>query len=388
MNEGTLLVLALTLFVGVIIPQILRRFDLSFVTSIVLVGALFGPFGLGIVVPDPTMEFFGFVGAAFQMLLVGMEAETMNMREDRRTLGTLFSANALIPLGVGTGITKAFGYPWDTALFMGVVYAASSLLVVFSQVEQLRIEGTRLGRTTKSLVVLTDLAAACAVYLLFKQRLPDGRFSLPILLGLLVSSVIVLRMFLPEVLRFLFSRFSGTSSRHEPELRLVISILLFILLMYSALDVSPVVAAFLVGFSLSESPDTELIRPKLETIAYSLFIPIYFFIVGVHLDLGTTAGADLGNAVLLVTVVSMVGIKAATGYVGGRGAGFSPAESMVLGLSSTTKLGFAISFAFAARALGLIDGVLYTAVVLVAVVTTVINPVAMRWLRAGVSGRA
>lgn len=375
LSKNTLLVLAAVLFFGLIVPQFFKKIQLSFAASIIIIGSVLGPYGLDYIHPDETMKLFGFLGATFFMLLAGFEAETLHFKSTFKSTWALIILNSAIPFLTGTAITKLFGYSWVTSLFVGIVFISSSIMLVFSDVKNLKLGNSQLGKTLKSLVVVQDIISAVLVFLIFKYMEPHSRFSLPILLGLLISSVIILRMFLPEVVSYFFQRFEKAKEEYEAKLRLVLVLLFLVLIIYSALDVHPIIAAFLIGFTLSEIPKSALIKEKLNTVGYAMFIPVYLFIIGIELDLTIFTKLSVDNYLLMSIISGLLLSKLLSGFIGGKIAAFSNKESLVIGISSTTKLTVAVSTAYAAFSLDLINNNLYTAIIMVSVITTILNPI-------------
>ena len=279
-----MLVLGVIFFFGLIIPQFFKRLHLSFATSLIVLGAVMGPFGIGYVEIDETMRIFGLLGATFIIELAGFETETLQIRQAGRPLLLQALVSGVLPFTTGLVIAKAFGYPWPVSIFAGILFLSSSILLVFSHIRSLKLEYTKLGDTIESIVAIQDLASAFLFFVVFKYLDPHHRFPLPILLGLLISSVIILRMFVPEIVRYFFKKFERAGDEYESKTRLLLALLFFIILICSMLDVEPIIAAFLVGFILSEIPETEAANEKIASLGYAFFIPIYFFIVGLEFD--------------------------------------------------------------------------------------------------------
>ncbi len=376
-SEQTLWIIAVVLFFGLVLPNLFRRIQLPFTTSLIIIGAILGPNTLNLVGSDTTLEIFGFLGATFHMLLAGFETETLQIRKAGNKFWLLETMSIVVPFITGTFITRFFGYDWPTSLFMGTVFVSSSLLIVFSAVRNLKIGSSKIGRTLKSMVVIEDLFSSIGIFILFKYISPHERFPLLILLGLLISSVIILRMFLPEVIGYFFTRFARSKEGHEAQLRLIIVLLFFVLIFYSSLDVHPIIGAFLVGFILSETPKSSQIKEKLNTIGYALFIPIYLFVTGTKMDVSILLELDPQNLLPIVIIVGALMSKWVSGFIGARLVGFPTHESLVIAISSSSKLTITISATWVALSFGLIDQELYTAVLTVSVITTVLNPTIM-----------
>jgi Kef-type K+ transport system membrane component KefB len=373
-----LAVLGVVLFFGLLLPQLLRPLHLPFASSLILVGSLLGPHGLGYVTPDENLILFGFLGATFQMLLVGIESRTLDINLHERPTSKLALLNGVLPAAAGLTIARAFGYGWIPSLFVGIVFFSSSIMLVFSIVRSAGIERTKAGRLLKGVVVVEDLGALILAFVLFQTLHPNHRFPLPILVGLLLSSVVILRMFLPELLTFFFRFFEERGEEeHEVRLRLVVAVLLMVIFVYSTVDVHPVIAAFLVGFALAGIPEAPQLRERIESLGYGLFIPVFLFVVGVQTDFGVLWHIDSTSALALAILIGAVGSKLAGGLAGGKWAGLTMREASIVAVSSTAKLTVPLSATYAARDLGILDPELFSAIVILSVTTSMLAPVAL-----------
>lgn len=373
--EHFLAVLGVLLFFGLLLPRLLRPLHLPFATSLILVGSVMGPNGFAVVEPDAGLGLFGFLGGTFYMLLAGTEARALGLSSKERELVRFVAFNSLVPMAVGVGVARWFEYDWTAAFFLGTVFLSSSIMLVFGVVSAAGIGRTVAGRLLMRAAVLQDLTAAVLAFLLFQTLDPSTRFPLPILAGLVFSSVVLLRMFLPEVVGFFFTRFEEKGGDdHEAKLRLVIAIFLLVIFAYSAFDVHPVIAAFLVGFSLAEIPSAPLIRERLNTMGYGLFIPVFFFIVGLDTDLRVITRFDPENGLAVAVLVGAVGSKVLSGFLGGRWAGLQDKEAWLAGVASSAKLAVPLAAAYAARDLGILDADLFSAIIVTSVALAFLVP--------------
>ena len=380
-SENILLVLGVIFFFGLIIPQFFKRLHLSFATSLIIVGAIMGPFGAGYVEIDETMRIFGFLGATFIMLLAGFETETLQIRRAGRPLLIEGLVSGILPFATGLTIAKTFGYSWTTSVFVGILFLSSSILLVFSHIQSLKLQDTKLGNTIESIVALQDLASAFLFFLVFKYLDPHHRFPLPVLLGLLISSVVILRMFVPEIVRYFFKIFDRTGDEYESKTRLLLALLFFIILIYAMLDVEPIIAAFLVGFILSEIPETEAANEKIGALGYAFFIPIYFFIVGLEFDWSLILELNIGNYLIMTIVAGALLSKLLAGWISGRMGKYNNRESLLIGILTSNKLTIAISGAYVGLQFQIIDAALYTGIITVSVLSTLFSPLVILLLK-------
>ena len=157
----------------------------------------------------------------------------------------------------------------------------------------------------------------------------------------------------------------------------MVALLLLVVFGYAALDVHPVIAAFLVGFSLAEIPETPELRGRLESLGFGLFIPVFLFVVGTETDLRVLAGFDPVNALARSILIGAVGSKLVGGFAGAKWAGLPTADSWLVSVSSTAKLAVPLSATYAARDLGILDADLFSSIVIVSVATSILAPLVL-----------
>jgi Kef-type K+ transport system membrane component KefB len=307
--ENSLFPLGLVLFFGLFVPQLLNRLRLPATTSMILAGAIVGPHGFAYIEPDSTLKIFAFMGATFHMLLAGFESEKLNIEDIHSKVWPLFIINGLLPGALGVWLLRSYNASWPAAFLVGAVFLSSSIMLTFSYTRHLGIVKTPLGRSLRSLVVIEDLASTLVVFLVFQGVAEPGRFPLPILLGLLLCSVILLRMFLPELVLFAFRKLDEQGNRKEEKLRVLLAVLIGVIAFYSATGVHAVVAAFLVGFSLAGLPEVEPAQEKLRTLGYGIFVPVFLFVIGTELNFKELVALPDASGVVVVVSLSAIALK-------------------------------------------------------------------------------
>ena len=376
--EHSLAVLGVVLFVGLLVPELLVRFHIPFASSLILVGAVLGPNGLNQIQIDDTLTLFAFLGATFQMLLAGIEAGGLDLRPFERANWIPYLGGGVLPAVVGAGLALAFGLGWAGALLTASVFMSTSILLVFSFAEYSGFETEKVGVRLKSATVLWELSSALLAFILLKLVDPHPRFPLPILVGLVVSFVAFLRLFVPEIVRYAFSRFDAPSKgESERRVRFTLALLLVVLFLFTGLDVPAVVAAFLVGFALASARDMQVIQEKLHLLGYAPFIPVFLFVVGLEVDLTLLLKPDVRTLAVAAFVATAVFSKFGGSYLATGRLGFSPRERAIFGLASTAKLTIPITTTYAALKAGIVPSAFLSGTVIVSILTSVMVPVVL-----------
>lgn len=382
LSQETLLVLGLILIVGLVLPDVLRRFQLPLASVLLVLGSVLGPFGLEYVQEDNTITFIGSLGAAFLVLLAGMESKYTGMLQYRGPMIRLLLINGILPGLIGLGIARAFGYDWTASTLTGLLFLSSSIVMVYAQIpadSQYRVD-----RYLHGLVAYADLFSLLGLAVLVYALDESARFPVWVYLGLLASSIYLLRLFLPEVVRFFFLRYEKNNTAPEEVLekkvQLILAFLMLALVAYTAMGVQAIVAAFIVGFSLSELDESEALNKRLRTIGYSLFVPVFFFIVGMQMDGKLLLSLTGGIGFIPVFVGAALLTKLLTGFAGAKFEKLSNRDAWRLGSGSMIRLVTTLSVTFTARLLDLIDTRMVTAVVVLTIISAIIGPLLLSWL--------
>lgn len=364
----------LVLFAGIFFSVLFRRLHLPWVVVLIVGGIIIGPHALGIFEPNPTIEFIGQIGLVFLMFMAGMETKLAAFREFRGGVFGLAFINSAIPFLAGIGIGFLFGYGWIIALLLGIIFVSSSIAVVIPSLEANNLLATRLGKSVVAATIIQDVASLVMLSILLQIINPTTALPLPLFYVLLFVSLVALRWALPKLRRFFSSGVRGTKDLFQRELRVIFAILIGTVIAFEVLGLHPIIAGFFAGLVLSGSIKSEILREKLHTISYGLFIPTFFIIIGAKTNLGIFLEAN--GAVLLVAVIVLGSLisKFVSGWIGGRIAGFTSPQSLLVGASTIPQLSTTLAVVFAAAALGLLDQELVAAMVVLSTVTTFLGP--------------
>jgi Kef-type K+ transport system membrane component KefB len=133
------------------------------------------------------------------------------------------------------------------------------------------------------------------------------------------------------------------------------------------LDVSLVFGAFLAGYAIAGDKRRSIeALDTLKKFSFAVFIPIYFAVVGYRLDLSK----NFSFAMLAIFLIVACVVKLFSAGLGARLAGFGWRDSVNLAMATNARGGPGIVLASVAFDAGIINAAFYTALVLVAVLTS------------------
>ena len=324
------------------------------------------------------LNFVYWLGLLLLMFLSGAETRQLFTREERREVGWLAIVGTGIPfvLGLGLGhwlirpsLAGPNGNSTSLVIILAVAVAVTSVPVVSKIFADLKILHTRFARLVLGVAVLEDMALwmalALATAVAGKAALNAREMSYH-----LVSTVaffgLGLRIVPRVVKRVNKSRFNVVA-RHSP-VAYAIAVLFAYCVVAGALDVSLVFAAFLAGFAVVHKK-RRLFAEALDAIgkvSFAFFIPVYFAIVGMKLDL--LRGFSLG--MLAMFLVGSCAVKILSVGLAGRFAGFRGLDLANLAITTNARGGPGIVLASVAFDAGIISPKFYTTLVLAAVLTS------------------
>lgn len=324
------------------------------------------------------LDFVYWLGLLLLMFLSGAETQQLFTREERREVGWLAI--------VGTGIPFILGLilgPWlirpslagpngnriSLIIILAVGVAVTSVPVVSKIFADLKILHTRFARLVLGVAVLEDivlwLALALATAMAGKAALNARAMSYHLLATIgffLLGLTVVPRM----IKRINKARFN-ILAKHSP-VGYAIAVLLAYCAVAGALRVSLVFAAFLAGFAVVHKK-RRLFAEALDAIgkvAFAFFIPVYFAIVGLKLDLIR----GLSFWMIVAFIAGSCAVKVLSVSLAGRIAGFRGLDLINLAITTNARGGPGIVLASVAFDAGIISAQFYTTLVVAAVLTS------------------
>src|SRR6266536_5910066 len=280
-------------------PKVVGEILAGIVLGPALIGRL--PFASGLMEATKhqvnILNFVYWLGLLLLMFLSGAETRQLFTREERREVGWLAIVGTGIPfiLGLVLGpwlISPALAGPngnrISLIIILAVGVAVTSVPVVSKIFADLKIMHTRFARLVLGVAVLEDivlwLALAVATALAGKTAL-DAKAVAYHLLATIGFFVLGLTIVTRVVKRINKAKFNVVA-KHSP-VGYAIAVLFAYCVVAGALNVSLVFAAFLAGFAVVHKK-RRIFADALDAIgkvAFAFFVPVYFAIVGLKLDL-------------------------------------------------------------------------------------------------------
>jgi Kef-type K+ transport system membrane component KefB len=302
-----LLVVAAVSALAPVISALIPKVPVPQVVLLILGGILIGPSGFGIDISSE-LQLIGNVGLGFVFLLAGFEIdpETLFARSGRLAVGTwsisLVGAIAIVGALAAVGYVHAF-VPVALAL------TTTALGVVLPILREHDLLDTPFGRCFVSVGAIGELFPILAIAVFLGV---DSRFSA--LISILAISVVALILAAAQKMlkgrRVAIIVAEGADTTGQTPLRFSILLLLGLLVLAGEFGIDVVLGAFLAGAVLRRwAPvDVHSLEGKLDAVGYGFFIPVFFVIAGMNVDVNSIASAPMRLVVFLVLLLLVRGL--------------------------------------------------------------------------------
>lgn len=382
--------LVVVIIVAFFTPILLHRFKLTIpvVVAEIIMGLIIGKSGLQLVVEhDAWLDTLSMLGFIFLMFLSGLEIDFSSFESKKKARDlpnglkepNTFKAAIIIFLGVFC-ISFILSYAFvlagfiQNAFLMTLIISTISLGVVVPTLKEEKLMQTNIGQIILLVAVIADLVTMILLAV-FSSIYGDGTGNMWLLLLLFAAGILL----------YLFGRVFKTKSIFESMskgtvqigTRAIFTLIIVLVALSESLGAENILGAFLAGVLVSLlSPNKELVQ-QLDSFGYGFLIPIFFVMVGVDLNIWALFKDPtimimiplLFIALLMSKLIPILYLKKWYDMKKVIGSGFL--------LTSTLSL--VIAAATIGERLGVIDHKMSGALILVAVLTSILTPV---WFKA------
>ena len=345
-----------------------------------LFGSLFPPGGLAL------LELVSWLGMILLLLLTGLETDLRAVRGLGRASLWASVLGMLVPFasGFALGWLLPDAYLTDPesrpllAAFLATAMAISALPVIAKILIDLGLIRRDVGLVTLSAAVVDDTTGWLLLSVIAGIA-TGGRFSARslalTLLGLALFGIAMRWVAYPLFVRAVRA-VNASVGIPGADLTLVLCLTFLCAAVTEAMGVHALLGAFAAGLVVRQVPRLRASSLEtLETFVLSALAPVFFAFVGLRVDLWALSGWQMPLAVLAVAVAGKVGGC----YIGGRLGRLSHWESLALGFGMNARGAMGLVVALIGLSLGLLSEALYATIVLVAVVTSFMAPLLLRW---------
>ena len=328
------------------------------------------------------------VGAIILLFTAGLET---NLRQFLRYAGpasVVAIGGLLLPFGLGMTVTVAFGYADGLgdprALFIGAILTATSIGISVRVLGDLRRLDTPEGVTILAAAVLDDVLGIIALTVVLGISL-TGELSV-LSIGLVAAKTVGFWVVLTGVGILVAGRVSGLVEKFQVQgaaMGLALGLAFLGAALAESFGLAMIIGAFSVGLALSGTELAQLLEEPLNGV-YAAVIPIFFAVMGAFVDVAALAGV-VGFG-LAITAVAIVGKVAGSGAPA-LATGFNRRGAFRIGIGMLPRGEVALIMAGIGIGQGVIGPDLFGVAIMMTIITTVMAPLILsQSFKGGLSG--
>jgi Kef-type K+ transport system membrane component KefB len=386
--------LLLVLVCSRVLGALLKKIGQPEIVGEMLAGILLGPSLLGLVHPVDELAGISELAAFLIVLSAGLEmrfADVINAFRGRTIVVSILGF--VLPLGAGIAIGGFFELDLMRTLFLALCISITALPVTIQVLKTLNLLNTDIARYAVSTAIFNDVAALLALGVLVNM---DHDVSLPSVmlsigsatwkLGALASVIFLINWILKRLQRRGFDFQAGTQRlfRRAGSEAIFGAIALVVLVFGSFSETMGfhfVVGSFFGALMIEKRFFTDEhysdFERTLNAVSSGFLNPVFFAFLGLQFYVGSVPSVPF---VLIVIAASII-TKVAAGYVGGRIAGMEQRSATILGFILNGRGVMELVIAGIAYQQHFIDQGLFSVLVLMGILTTMMTPLTVRWIQ-------
>ena len=364
----------------------------------IVAGIMLGPSLFGLVAPDlaaavfpaeavPFLNVLSEIGLIFFMFLIGLELNPKYLKNNLDTAILTSHVSILVPFSLGSLLALLL-YPIVSnnsvsftafALFLGAAMSITAFPVLARIITEHNLQNTKLGTLALTCAAVDDVTAWCLLAVAIAVTRTNSMIgALPTIFEALIYIAFML-----TVVRWFLQRLSKHYNRTGRLTQLVLAGI-YMGVVASALitewiGIHLIFGAFLLGVAMPKNAGlTRELAEKTEDFVLIFLLPIFFAYSGLRTQIGLLNSPELWLLCAAVLGVAIIGKYVGT-YAAARVCGISKREASALGWMMNTRGLTELIVLNIGLSLGVISPILFTMLVIMALVTTFMTSPLLEW---------
>ncbi|MBI2835990.1 MAG: cation:proton antiporter [Acidobacteria bacterium] len=316
------------------------------------------------------------IGVILLMFIAGMETDITEMRRVGKVAFWAAAGGVALPLTFGALTASYFGLPmlWQ-GIFIGTILTATSVSISAQTLLEIGALRSKEGSTILGAAVIDDVMGIILLSVVVALTRATGDLS--------QVAWIAVRMAVYFIVAIWAGRFLGALVRRTRHLEVsqgVLAIVLAVAFLYAWAaeyvgGVAAITGSYLAGVLFAQTPYKEEIDRGIHPLTYSMLVPVFFVSIGLEAN-----GRELGeHALFAVTLVLVAVVTKALGCgLFARLSGFNNREATRVGLGMISRGEVGLIVAGYGLDNGIISRDVFSASVIMVLVTTMITPPLLR----------
>ncbi len=369
--------IAIILFCTKVFGLITRKVNLPQVVGALLAGLLLGPTVFNIISGSELINVLAELGVILLMFTAGMETDLQQLKKTWKASLLIALIGILLPLFGGIFLAQYYGEGILQCIFIGVILTATSVSITVETLQEMNKLKTPTGTAILGAAVIDDILGIIILSVITAIS-KEHSFSASIVFVLLLKIVgfFIFALICGFVIIKWFKKISMTVGNVHRLSIFALAFCLFLSFVSEQFGIADITGAYIAGLIISNSKAESYIESRTMVLSYMFFSPIFFASIGLK-----TVLSHFNSNIMMFTLLLLI-IAVATKIIGcGLGAKlskFSGKESLQIGVGMVSRGEVALIVADKGILVGLMNPVLFSGVVVMVIITTLITPILLK----------
>ncbi|MFZ4597540.1 MAG: cation:proton antiporter [Terrimicrobiaceae bacterium] len=392
--------LAVILCVCRIVGWLAQRMGQPQVVGEMIAGVVLGPSVFGALAPGwqealfpsatkPVLFAVCQVGLVVYMFLIGVEFDTGLIRKRLRSAAAVSISGILAPfiLGAAAAWFLAPHWPlfsektstWEGMLFLGAAMAITAFPMLARIIYERGLTGTSLGTLALAAGSIDDAAAWCVLAIVLASFAGDPMIAL-IAIGGGVGYAVVVGLAGSPLLRFMARKCEAAGEMTHAMLGATLALVMLGAWFTDMIGIYAVFGAFILGVAVPKGFFAKALHNHLEKMTTAFLLPLFFVYSGLNTKIGLIIAPQLLGVTLLLLILAVLG-KGVACAAAAWWHGEPPREALAIGALMNARGLMELIILNIGLERGVITPTLFTMMVVMAVVTTLMATPAFNLVR-------
>ncbi len=353
-----------------------------------LAGIILGPTLLNIIQPDETLKVLSDLGVFFLMFYAGLETNPFHLKKFNRLATQVGFGGYILPFIMGYAVCRLSGMDLIQSIFIGQALSITAIAVSARVLHDMDLVHYRVTPVIMGASIIDDVLSLTVFSTLVELAAGQNNFhffsTIHSLLKVIVFFVVSISLGIwlsPKLAKHLAVREAKGFS-----FSLIVALLFGFWAEISGLHI--IIGAYIAGLFVRQSVSGNALFDKINdrfvSITYGFLGPIFFFCLSFHVTFEVLhAHLSLLFTLLAVAIIG----KFMGSYWGARWGGMNRAEASIVGATMNGRGAVELIIASVGLELGMIDDNLFSILVFIAFITTILPPLTLPSICKRVSDR-
>ncbi|MDY5480219.1 MAG: cation:proton antiporter [Peptostreptococcus porci] len=357
-----------------------EKIKLPQVVGALIAGVVIGPAVFGVVQDTAFLDEVAELGVIILMFMAGLDTDLNQLKKKGVSYLVIAIFGVVIPL-VG-GFLSYFWYfninPGDSqsvlkAIFIGVILTATSVSITVEALRELGHLTGKVGNAILGAAIVDDVIGIIILTVITSFR--DSSISISVVLIKIVlyfAIMLVFGLIITAGARMLDLK----TDRRQITVYVFALVLIVAYISEKYVGIADITGAYLIGMIFSKFSIRNEIVKKMNVLSYLFFSPIFFASVGLKTKLDSFSTSMIVFSVIILLVAIFTKIVGAG--IGAKLCKYSTKDSLNIGIGMVSRGEVALIVAQKGHKLGFIDNNMFSPIVLMVVITTILTPILLK----------